>query len=166
MKSKINWHGDLFTNGEKPTRQKPHRVILRSPLPRIHYYQNKQLQVKESQYLIQTYNWTITPIPNWTCSVVTMSHFQCTTLSTWLTNYVDPSMRLNHQLEKDVGCKIFSSSHNEDHEVVWSQNLTVYKTQQLFQEKEELGQTRFLITLFFALVELCSCATFITFYGP
>ena len=37
-------------------RQKPHRVILKSPLPKIHYYQNKQLQVKESQYLIPTYS--------------------------------------------------------------------------------------------------------------
>ena len=65
---------------------KPHRVILRSPLLRIHYYQNKRLQVKESQYLIPTYSWTLTPIPNWTCSVVTISHFQCTTPNTWLTN--------------------------------------------------------------------------------
>ena len=35
---------------------KPHRVNLRSPLSRIHYYQNKRLQVKESQYLILTYS--------------------------------------------------------------------------------------------------------------
>ena len=34
---------------EKLTRQKPHRVILRSPLPKFHYYHNKRLQVKESQ---------------------------------------------------------------------------------------------------------------------
>ena len=40
----------------KPAWQKPHRVILRSPLPRIHYYHNKRLQVKESQYLIPAYN--------------------------------------------------------------------------------------------------------------
>ena len=91
----------------KPTRQKPHRVILRSPLLKIHYYQNKQLQVKESQYLIPTYSWTLTPIHNWTWSLVTISHFQCTTLSTWLTNRcMYPSTRLNHQLEKDVGCKV------------------------------------------------------------
>ena len=90
----------------KPTRQKPRRVILRSPLPRIHYYQNKQLQVKESQYLIPTYSWTLTPILNWTCFVVTISNFQCMAPSTWLTNCADPSMRLNHQLEKDVGCKV------------------------------------------------------------
>ena len=42
------WYGDLFTNGEKPTWQKPHRVIFRSPLPKFHYYHNKRLQVKES----------------------------------------------------------------------------------------------------------------------
>ena len=30
----------------KTTEAKPHRVNLRSPLPRIHYYQNKRLQVK------------------------------------------------------------------------------------------------------------------------
>ena len=70
----------------KTTRQKPHRVILRSPLSRIHYYQKKRLQVKEFQYLIPTYNWILTLILNWTCSVVTISPFQCTALSIWLTN--------------------------------------------------------------------------------
>ena len=33
----------------KNQRQKPHRVIFRSPLPKLHYYHNKRLQVKESQ---------------------------------------------------------------------------------------------------------------------
>ena len=59
----------------KPTWKKPHRMNLRLPLPRIHYYQIKRLQVKESQYLMPTYSWTLTPIPNWTCSVVTISLF-------------------------------------------------------------------------------------------
>ena len=58
-----------------------------------------------------------------------------------------------------LATKIFSSSHDEDHEVAWSQNLMVYKTQQLLEENEELGQIRFLVTLFFTLVQLCSCAT-------
>ena len=30
--------------------------------------------------------WTLTPIPNWTCSVVTISPFWCMVPSTWLTN--------------------------------------------------------------------------------
>ena len=38
---------------EKPTWQK---VNLRSSLPKLHYYHNKRLQVKESQYLIPTYS--------------------------------------------------------------------------------------------------------------
>ena len=85
---------------EKPTRQKPHWMILRSLLLKIHYYHNKRLQIKESQYLIPTYSLTLIPIPNWTCSAVTISHFQCTAPSTWLTNCADPSMRLDHQFDK------------------------------------------------------------------
>ena len=105
----------------KLTRQKPHRVILRSPLPRIHYYQNKRLQVKESQYLIPTYSWTLTSILNWACSVVTISRFQCTTPNMWLTNRcADPIHDLITNLRKMLVVKFFSSSHEEDYEAPWS----------------------------------------------
>ena len=53
---KLNAAEIKLTQWRKLTRQKPHWLILRSPLLRIHYYQNKQLQVKESQYLISTYS--------------------------------------------------------------------------------------------------------------
>ena len=103
--------GDLFKNG-KTTKAKPHQMNLRSLLLKIHYYQNKQLQVKESQYLIPTYSWTLIPIPTWTYSVVIISHFQCTTPSTWLTNQcMDHSTWLTHQLKKNVGCKVFQFIH-------------------------------------------------------
>ena len=36
-------------NKENLHGKNPYWVILRSPLPRIHYYHNKWLQVKESQ---------------------------------------------------------------------------------------------------------------------
>ena len=49
-----------------------------------------------------------------------------------------------------LAAKFFSSSHDEDHEVASSQNPKVYKTQQLLKE---LGETRFLVTLFFTLVK-------------
>ena len=95
----------------KPLNRKPHRVILRSPLSRIHYYHNKQLQVKESQYLIPTYSWTLTPIPNWTCSIVTISHFQCMAPCMWLTNRcTDPSTWLTTNLRRILAAKFFSSS--------------------------------------------------------
>ena len=111
MQQKLNWHGDFCTNGENlhsknPTQQKPYKVILKSSLLRIHYYQNKWLQIKELQYLIPTYSWTLIPIINWTFSVMIISLFQCTVSSMWLTNCADPSTRLDHQLKKDVGCKV------------------------------------------------------------
>ena len=95
----------------KPPRQKPHWVILRSPLPRIHNYHNKRLQVKEFHYLMPTYSWILTPIHNWTYAVVTISHFQCTAISTWLTNQcTDPSMWLTTNLRRMLAAKFFSSS--------------------------------------------------------
>ena len=143
----------------KPTWQKFHRVILRSSLLRIHYYYNKQLQVKESQYLISIYSWTLTSIPNWICFVVTISSFQCTAPNMWLTNCMDPNTWLDYQLEKDVGCKVLQF-------ITWWRSWSFLvtepysvQTQQLLQEKEELGQTRLSVTPFFTFVELCSCAT-------
>ena len=106
----------------KPTRQKPHWVILRSPLPKFHYYHNKRLQVKESQYLIPTYSWTLIPIPNWTCSVVTVSPFDA-----WLL-----VRNFNHQLEKVVGYKVPQFIHDENQEDAWSQNPTVHKHNNFF----------------------------------
>ena len=146
---------------------KPYWVILRPPLSRIHYYQNKRLQVKESQYFLPTYCWTLTSIPNWTCFVVTISHFQYMAPSTWLTNRcADLSMWLDHQLKKDVGCKVllFITRWRS-----WSFLVIKpygVKTQQLLEENEELGQTRFSVILFFTLVELFSSATCVTFYDP
>ena len=128
----------MFTNRE---RQKPHRMILKSQFPRIHYYHNKRLHIKESKYLIPTYSWTFTPIHNWTYFVVTISHFQCMAPNMWLTNrYMDPSMWLTTNLRRMLAAKFFSSSTR------WrSRSSLVTKpygiqTQQLFQVKDELGQ--------------------------
>ena len=149
----------------KPTRQKLYWVILRSQLSRIHYYHNKLLQVKEFQYFIPTYNWTFTLIPNWTCFVMTIYPFQCMAPSTWLTNWADPSTRLDHQLEKDVGCKVLQFITR------WrSRSCLVTKpysvqTQQFLQERDELGQILFLVTICMNQTLLHTCATCVTFDG-
>ena len=90
----------------KTSKAKLHRVILRSQLLRIYYYHNKRLQVKESQYLIPTYSWTLTPIPNWTCFVNNLSFSMHG--SQYVTNLLMHGSKYvtNHQLEKDVGCKV------------------------------------------------------------
>ena len=100
------------------------------------------------------------PIPNWTCSVVTISHFHCTALSMWLINCADPSTRLNHEIEKNVGCKVFQF-------ITWwrSRNSLVTKpygvqTQQLLQEKYKLGQVLSLITICINKTFLHTCVTF------
>ena len=69
-------------------------------------------------------------------------------------------------LRRMLAANFFCLSHNGNDEAAWSQNPVVYKTQQLHEENEELRQARFLVTLFFTLVQLCSCATIVTFYGP
>ena len=124
----------------KPLRQKPHRVILRSLDSRIHYYHNKLLQLKESQYFIPTYNWTLTPIPNWTCFVVTISPFQCMAPSTWLTNRcTDPNTWLTTNLRRMLATKFFSSSAQWRSRSSWLQNTTAYKCRSFFKRKMNWG---------------------------
>ena len=89
MQRKLNLTQWFVYEWGKPPRQKSHRMIFRSPFPKLHYYHNKQIQVKESQYLIPTYSWTLTPISNWTCSVVTVPLFNAWLSSTWLSANLD-----------------------------------------------------------------------------
>ena len=53
-------------------------------------------------------NLQLNPYPNTQLDLFYSNNlsFQCMAPSTWLTNCVDPSTQLNHQLEKDVGCKV------------------------------------------------------------
>ena len=46
MQQKINLTQMICLQMEKTTEAKSHRVNLRSQLPKIHYYQNKWLQIK------------------------------------------------------------------------------------------------------------------------
>ena len=52
----------------KPIQQKPHWVIFRSPLLRIHYYHYKQLQVKKSHSIL--YQPTVEPLPQYPIGLV------------------------------------------------------------------------------------------------
>ena len=107
MQWKINLTRVICLRMGKITKTKPHRVNLRSPLPRIHYYQNKRLHVKGIS--IPNTNLQLNPYPNTQLDLQCSDNlsFQCTTPSTWLTNRcTDLSMWLTHQLEKDIGYKV------------------------------------------------------------
>ena len=62
MQRKINLTQMICLRMRKTTETKPHQVNLRSPFPRIHYYQNKQLQVKG--ILVPNTNLQLNPYPN------------------------------------------------------------------------------------------------------
>ena len=107
MQREINLIQTICLRMGKTTEAKSYRVNLRSPLSRIHYYQNKWLQVKGIP--IPNTNLQLNSYPNTQLDLQCSGNlsFQCTTPSTLLTNWcTDPSTWPIHQLEKDVGYKV------------------------------------------------------------
>ena len=86
-------------------------------------------------------NLQLNPYPNTQLDLFCCDNlsFQCMAPSTWLTNYANPCIRLNHQLEKDVSCKVLQFIARWRS---WSCLVTKsygVQTQQLLQEKDKLG---------------------------
>ena len=90
--------------------QKPHGVIFRSPLPKLHYYHNKRLQARNLKYLT---NLQLNPYPNTQSDLFCSDsfHFWCTTPKYVTNGCADPSTRLqNTNLKRLLVAKFFSSS--------------------------------------------------------
>ena len=85
---------------------------------------------------LPTYSWILTPIPNWTYSVVTVPLSDAWLLSMWLTVAWIPIHDFKTPIWKD--CWLQSSSvhpHDEDQEDAWSQNPTVQIHSKIFKRK-------------------------------
>ena len=131
----------------KTTEAKHHRVNLRSPLLRIHYYQNKRLQVKGIS--VPNTNLQLNPYSNTQLDLWCSNNlsFQCTAPSMWLINWwMDPSTWLTNQLEEDVSCKVLQF-------IQWWRSRSSLATKPLMQrhsnfykEYDVLGQILFLVT--------------------
>ena len=88
-----------------------------------------------------TYSWTLTPKPNWTCSVVTVSLFNARLPSMWLTNFTDPSTRLQTPTKKVVGCKVLQFIHTmKIKKMLGHKTLWCTYTATSSKERDELGQ--------------------------
>ena len=88
-----------------------------------------------------TYSWTLTQIPNWTCSIVTVPLFDARLLSTWLTNCTDPSTRLQTPTKKVVGCKVLQFIHlMKIKKMLGHKTLRCKYTTTFSRERDELGQ--------------------------
>ena len=115
-------------------------MIFRSPLPKLHYYHNKRLQVKESKYLT---NLQLNPYLNTQLDLFCSdsSSFRCTTPSTWLTNCADPSTRLQSPTKKVVGCKVLQFIHTmKIKKMLRHKTLRCTYTATSSRERDELGQ--------------------------
>ena len=83
---------------------------------------------------LPTYNWTLTPIPNWTCSVLTVPFSDARLTSSWLTNCVDPNTWLTN-------CKVFQFIHTmKIKKMLGHKTLQGKYTATSTRERDELGQ--------------------------
>ena len=115
MQRKLNWYGDLFTNGETSKAKTPlgeFKVTTpENPLLSKQAVTSKRILVPYTNLqlnpiLVPYTNLQLNPYPNtqldWFCS--DNLSFQC---KTWLTNQcMDPNTWLTYQLEKNVSCKV------------------------------------------------------------
>ena len=85
---------------------------------------------------LPTYSWTLTPIPNWTCSVVTIPLSDARRLSTWLTVTRIPVRDFKTPTEKIVGCKVLQFIHTMKIRKMLSHKYTATSS----RERDELGQ--------------------------
>ena len=132
MQRKLNWHGDLFTNGKTNTAKTP-RGDFKVTTPEILLL--LQQAVTSKGISVPYTNLQLNPHTNTQLDLFCSDNFSfwCTTPSTWLTNCVDPSARLQSPTRE--GCWLQSSSihpNGEDPKDAWSQNPTVHKNSNFY----------------------------------
>ena len=149
------WHGDLFTNGEKPNGKNPIGWFS------SHHSWNSTI-ITTSGYrqgipsTLPIYSWTVTPIPNRTCSVVTVPLSDARLPNMWLTI----AWILVHDFKTPIwkDCWLQGSSihpHGEDQEDAWSQNPMV-KIHSNFSKRERWTRSRTLSPVTIWMNRVCS----------
>ena len=111
---------------------------------------------KGIQSTLPTYSWTLTPIPNWTCSIMIIPLSNARLLSTWLTVARIPVRDFKTLTEKIYWLQSSSvHSHDEDQEDAWSQNPTV-KIHSNFFKRKRWTRSRTLSPVTICLNRVCS----------
>ena len=105
---------------------------------------------------LPTYSWTLTLRPNWTCYVVTVPPFDARLLSTWLTNCVDPSTRLQSPTKKVISCKVLQFIHTMKIKKMLGHKTLRCTYATSSRERDELGQELHLWSQF-AWTEFAQC---------
>ena len=136
MQRKINWHDNLFTNGENQ-----HFKNLTGWFFKVTTLKNSLLSqqaVTSKEILVPYTNLELNPYPNTQLDLFCSDNlfFWCMTPNTWLTNCADPSTRFQSPARK--GCWLQSSSihpNDVDREDAWSQTLRCTNTATSSQER-------------------------------
>ena len=145
----------MFTNGEKPNDKNPTGWFSG------HHSWNSTI-ITTSGYkqripsTLPTYNWTLTPIPNRTCSVVTVSLSDARLPSTWLKIARIPVRDFKTPIWKD--CWLQSSlihPHDKNQEDAWSQNPMV-QIHNNFSKRKRWTRSRTLSPITICLNRVCS----------
>ena len=137
----------MFTNGENLTTKTP-PGDFQVTTPETPLLSQQAVTSKEILSTLPTYNWTLIPIPNWTCFVVTVPHSVVTIPlsdarlpSTWLTNYADLSTQLQSPTKKVVGCKVLQFIHTmKIKKMIGHKTLRCTYTTTSSRERDELRQ--------------------------
>ena len=90
---------------------------------------------------LPTYSWTLTAIPNRTCSVVTVPLSVARLPSTWLTVAQIPVRDFKTPTKKIVGCKVLQFIHTmKIRKMLGLKTLRCNYTATSSRERDELGQ--------------------------
>ena len=107
--------------------------------------------------ILPIYSWTLTPIHNWTCSVVTVPLSDAQLLSTWLTIAWIPVRDFKTPTEKIIGCKVLQFIHTmKIKKTLGHKALRCKYIATSSREKDELGQEPCLRSQF-AWIEFAQC---------
>ena len=98
---------------------------------------------------LPTYSWILTPIPHWTCSVVTVPLSDVRLPSTWLTIARIPVRDFKTPTEKIVSCKVLQFIHTmKIKKMLGHKTLRCKYTATSSRERDELGQEPYLWSQF------------------
>ena len=90
---------------------------------------------------LPTYSWILTPIPNWTCFVVTVLLSDARLPSTWLTVAQIPVRDFKTPTEKIVGCKVLQFIHTmKIKKMLGHKTLRCKYTTTSSRERDKVGQ--------------------------
>ena len=140
MQRKINNMGICLWIGKNLTAKIPSGdfqvTTLETPL-----LSQQAVTSKEVSSTLPTYSWTLIPIPNWTCSVVTVPLSDARLPSTWLTVAQILVRDFKTPTKKIVNCKILQFIHTmKTKKMLGHKTLQCKYAATSSRERDELGQ--------------------------